>query len=134
MSRTLTKKLAVIKPGMLLVGIDLGKQTNVAVVIDQQARQLGRFSFGHDQTGYVYLTQQMQWICKQAGAKEILVGMEPTGYFWKLVAAALTKEGIKYRLVNAYTVKKHREGDQLDRAKDDNRDAFAIADLLRTGK
>ena len=33
MSRTLTKKLAAIKPGMLLVGIDLGKQTNVAVVI-----------------------------------------------------------------------------------------------------
>jgi transposase len=37
-------------------------------------------------------------------------------------------------LVNAYTVKKHREGDQLDRAKDDVRDAFTIADLLRTGK
>jgi transposase len=37
-------------------------------------------------------------------------------------------------LVNPYTVKKHREGDQLDRSKDDNRDALTIADLLRTGK
>jgi transposase len=36
--------------------------------------------------------------------------------------------------VNAYTVKKHREGDQLDRSKDDPRDAFTIADLSRTGK
>lgn len=134
MSRTLTKKLAMIKPGMLLVGIDLGKRTNVAVVINQQARQLGRFSFGHDQGGYAYFARQMQQICKQVGAEEMLVGMEPTGYFWKLVAAALDSQGIKYRLVNAYTVKKHREGDQLDRAKDDNRDAFAIADLLRTGK
>lgn len=123
-----------IKPEMLLVGIDLGKRTNVAVVINQQARQLGRFSFGHDQEGYAYFAQQMQRICKRVGAEEMLVGMEPTGYFWKLVAAALDREGIKYRLVNAYTVKKHREGDQLDRAKDDNRDAFAIADLLRTGK
>jgi len=33
-----------------------------------------------------------------------------------------------------YTVKKHREGDQLDRSKDDRRDAFTIADLSRTGK
>jgi transposase len=39
-----------------------------------------------------------------------------------------------YRLVNPYTVKKNREGDQLDRSKDDNRDAFTIGDLLRTGK
>jgi transposase len=31
-------------------------------------------------------------------------------------------------------VKKHREGDQLDDSKDDPRDAFVIADLLRTGK
>jgi transposase len=36
--------------------------------------------------------------------------------------------------VNPYTVKKNREGDQLDRSKDDNRDAFTIGDLLRTGK
>jgi len=60
--------------------------------------------------------------------------MEPTGYYWKLLAAELEKHAIPYRLVNAYTVKKHREGDQLDRAKDDERDSFAIADLLRTGK
>jgi transposase len=36
-------------------------------------------------------------------------------------------------LVNAYTVKKHREGRQLDRSKDDARDAYAIADVLRSG-
>ena len=134
MSRTLTKKLAIIKPGMLLVGIDLGKRTNVAVIINQQARQLGRFSFGHDQAGYAYFSRQMQRLCKRAETEEILVGMEPTGYFWKLVATELERREIKYRLVNAYTVKKHREGDQLDRAKDDHRDAFAIADLVRTGK
>jgi transposase len=63
-----------------------------------------------------------------------MVGMEPTNYFWKLLAADLEKRQIVYRLVNPYTVKKHREGDQLDRSKDDPRDAFVIADLLRTGK
>jgi len=36
--------------------------------------------------------------------------------------------------VNAYTVKKHREGDQLDRSKDDRRDAGQIAELSRNGK
>jgi transposase len=37
-------------------------------------------------------------------------------------------------MVNPYTVKKHREGDQLSRAKNDYRDASTIGDLLRSGK
>ena len=60
--------------------------------------------------------------------------MEPTNYFWKLLAAYLERRQVPYRLVNSYTVKKRREGDQLSRSKDDDRDAFTIADLLRTGK
>jgi transposase len=67
-------------------------------------------------------------------APEMLVGMEPSNYLWKLLAAELEKHKLSYRLVNPFTVKKHREGDQLDRSKDDVRDAFTIADLLRTGK
>jgi transposase len=62
--------------------------------------------------------------------------MEPTNYFWKLLAAdiELRRPEYTYRLVNPFTVKKRREGDQLDRSKDDNRDGFVIGDLLRTGK
>jgi transposase len=60
--------------------------------------------------------------------------MEPTNYFWKLLARELEEKQLSYRLVNAYTVKKHREGDQLDRSKDDRRDAGQIAELSRNGK
>jgi transposase len=60
--------------------------------------------------------------------------MEPTNYFWKLLARELEEKQQPYRLVNAYTVKKHREGDQLDRSKDDRRDAGQIAELSRNGK
>ncbi len=60
--------------------------------------------------------------------------MEPSNYFWKLLARELEEKKITYHLVNAYTVKKHREGDQLDRSKDDPRDAGQIAELSRNGK
>ncbi len=60
--------------------------------------------------------------------------MEPTNYYWKLMATYLQPEGLPLRLVNPLTVNWHREGDQLDRAKDDWRDALQIADLLCTGK
>lgn len=132
--RTLTRKLAIIEPKMLLVGIDLAADKNVGIVINQQARRLGRIQFSHTRVGYEKLREGMFRLCHQYGVEKVMVGMEPTNHYWKLVAAYLNANEIPYRLVNAYTVKKHREGDQLDRAKDDNRDAFAIADLLRTGK
>jgi len=134
MRRTLAEKLARVKPGSLFVGIDLGLDRSVAVVITDRAEQLARFSFPHDREGYAYLRDRLARLQEAHQASEVVVGMEPTSHFWKLLAAELEEHQQRYHLVNAYTVKKHREGDQLDRSKDDVRDAFTIADLLRTGK
>lgn len=134
MSSTLSKKLASIEPGTLYVGVDLSLDRNVAVVLDARARQLDRFGFPNDRDGYDYFYRRLATQRQRQQAPAVLVGMEPTNYFWKLLAADLEAHQVAYRLVNPYTVKKHREGDQLDHAKDDQRDAFTIGDLLRTGK
>ena len=60
--------------------------------------------------------------------------MEPSNYLWKLLAQEMEEKQKVYRLVNAYTVKKHREGNQLDRSKDDWRDAREIGELARQGQ
>lgn len=133
-SRTLPKKLASVKPGALYAGVDLALDSNVVVVLDEGARQLARFRFPNDRDGYDFFYGQLERLRERQPAPEVLVGMEPTNYFWKLLAADLEQHQYGYRLVNPYTVKKHREGDQLDRSKDDPRDAFTIGDLLRTGK
>jgi transposase len=132
--RTLTKKLASVKPGTLFVGVDLALDRNVAVVMDERAKRLDRFRFDNDLQGYGYFHRRLRSVKEKHQAPAVLVGMEPTNYFWKLLATDLEARQVDYRLVNPYTVKKHREGDQLDRSKDDPRDAFVIADLLRTGK
>jgi transposase len=132
--RTLAKKLACVKPGTLFVGVDLALDRNVAVIINEGAKQLDRFGFDNSQLGYEYFAHRLNKVKEKHQAPATLIGMEPTNYFWKLLAADLETRDEIYRLVNPYTVKKHREGDQLDRSKDDNRDGFVIADLLRTGK
>ena len=134
MSRTLAKKLAQVKPGTLFVGVDLGHDRNVAVIINEGGRRLAKFGFPHNQDGYAYFRRRLKKLQSQHQASTMLVGMEPSNYLWKLLAAELEKHQLAYRLVNPFTVKRHREGDQLDRSKDDVRDAFTIADLLRTGK
>jgi len=131
---TLAKKLTSVKPGTLFVGVDLALDRNVAVVLDERAKRLDRFRFDNDQDGYKYFHRRLLKVKERHQAPAILVGMEPTNYFWKLLASDLEARQMDYRLVNPYTVKKHREGDQLDSSKDDPRDAFFIADLLRTGK
>jgi transposase len=130
----ISRKLAQVKKGTLHVGVDLGSENNVADVINEYAERLDRFSFPNDRDGYEYFQRRIEKQKQQHKAPEVLVAMEPTNYLWMLLATVLEQKGITYRLVNAYTVKKHREGDQLDRSKDDPRDAFTIADLSRTGK
>jgi transposase len=134
MSRNLAENLAMIEPGSLIVGVDLAEDVNEAMFINQQGQRLAHSTFNHTREGYEQFRKRLNQLQQQEQAPAKLVAMEPTSHYWKLLAAYLEHEKIPYHLVNAYTVKKRREGDQLDWAKDDRRDAFTIADLVRTGK
>ena len=81
----------------------------VALVMDERARTLARFSFPNDRLGYDHFHRRLEQLRQHHQAPEVLVAMEPTNYFWKLLAAELEREARPYRLVNAYTVKKHRD-------------------------
>ena len=131
---TIANKLAQVKPGTVFAGVDLGLDDCTVVVLDVHGQRLDRFKAAHNHDGYDYLLNRLQQTVTRQAASGVLVGMEPTNYYWKLVGQYLTLHQVPFRLVNAFTVKRHREGDQLDKAKDDWRDATTIADLLRTGK
>jgi transposase len=120
--------------GSLHAGVDLALEKNVVVVINERAERLDHFSFSQDRGGYDYFLRRLEGLRQKHQAAKVVVAMEPTNYFWKLLARELEEKQQSYRLVNAYTVKKHREGDQLDRSKDDRRDAGQIAELSRNGK
>jgi transposase len=134
MSKYTTKYLSQLPPGTLFAGIDLSLDELVVVVLDATRQRLDRFRTRNQADGYAYLRQRLQRTVEKQGAPGVFIGMEPTNYYWKQVGYDLERHGIPFRLVNALTVKRHREGDQLDRSKDDWRDAFTIADLLRDGK
>jgi transposase len=131
---TIAKKLAQINPGTLLAGVDLGLDSMAVVMLDNNGQRVDRFLASQSREGYDYFHERLLRVVRKQGACGVLVGMEPTNYYWKQVGAFLTQEQLPFRLVNPFTVNRHRQGDQLDKAKDDWRDAFMIADLLRTGK
>ena len=134
MSNRVAKHLAAIPAGTLLAGVDLSLDDLVVVVLDATANRLDRFRSDNDVEGYASFRQRVQRSVEKHCAPGVLIGMEPTNYYWKQLGYDLEQHSLPFRLVNALTVKRHREGDQLDRSKDDWRDAFTIADLLRQGK
>jgi len=126
--------LTAIPAGTLYAGIDLSLDSLVVATLNAKGDRLDRFRTDNKAEGYAYLRQRLQRTVEKHAASGVLVGMEPTNYYWKQVGYDLEQHQVPFRLVNALTVKRHREGDQLDRSKDDWRDAFTMADLLRTGK
>ena len=122
-----------VQPETLHVGVDLALEKNVVVVMDEKGQRLDHFSFPQDRGGYDYFLRRVGELCRKHQVPGVVVAMEPSNYFWKLLAKELEEKQMSYRLVNAYTVKKHREGDQLDQSKDDRRDAAQIAELSRSG-
>ncbi len=134
MNRTLTRRIAFSEQFDLFVGVDLGKTTNIAVLIDRRLKCHGRFKFTHSRQEYDQFAKWLRQARVGMASPHVLVGMEPTNDYWQWVANYLNQVGLSYRLVNAFTVKKHREGSQLDYAKNDERDAQAISQLLTQGQ
>src|SRR5574342_511628 len=114
MSQFSTKSLAALPAGMLFAGIDLSLDTLVVVVLDASGRRQDRFQVSNTPAGYVRLRQRLQRTVDKHHAPDVWVGMEPTNYYWKSVGYDLEQHQFEFRLVNALTVKRHREGDQLD--------------------
>ena len=56
------------------------------------------------------------------------------GHYWHNVAYFLDERGIPFRLINQFTLKRRREGNDLNRRKNDYWDAEAAAQLLCTGE
>ena len=65
----------------------------------------------------------------------VIVGMEPTGHYWKAFANFLLKQAkITVVLVNPYHTKKAKELDDNSQTKSDKKDALTIARLVKDGR
>jgi transposase len=134
MAHRITWNLASFKPHSLFIGVDLGGSHHAAIVLDERRQLVARFSFLATHSGFEQLAKRRLELIRKYGAGDAIVGMEPSGGHWMLLAADLEQRDVPYVLVNPYTVRVFRQAVNLDRSKDDFRDAYSIADLVRIGK
>lgn len=111
------KRLREIGPNTLFVGIDIGKKKHACVIVDLRAKVLVRFKFSNSRQGFESLLEKVEATRREAEADHLLFRMEPTDHYWRNLAYFLEGQGFRFHFVNLFTLKRHREGQDLSRTK-----------------
>lgn len=132
----LKQKLLAIKTNTLVVGVDIAKNYQWARFVDFRGIEHScALKFKNSRSGFETILARLRQICKDENFLQIVVGMEPTGHYWKAFANWLDKqEGIKVVLVNPYATKQAKELDDNSQTKSDKKDALTIAKLVKDGR
>ncbi len=128
-------KLEAITPNTVIVGVDIAKNVHWARFTDYRGIPLGKaLKVANNKEGFENILTTIKGVCKQKGLPKVILGLEPTGHYWKPLAHYLTSYGIKVVLINPYHTKKTKELDDNSPTKNDKKDALTIARLIRDGR
>lgn len=131
----LNEKLQAITFSTLVVGIDIAKKNQWARFVDCRGIEHGKaLKFENNKNGFEKILATIFELCKMEDFTNVVIGMEPTGHYWKPLANYLLKQGIIVVLVNPYHTKKSKELDDNSQTKSDIKDALTIAKLVKDGR
>jgi len=129
------QKLKAIIPGTLIVGVDIAKKTQWARFVDYRGLELRKaLKFKNHKNGFDSILASIKEICKKRRLDNIIIGMEPTGHYWKPLTNYLLIHEVNVVMVNPYHTKRAKELDDNSQTKSDKKDALTIARLVRDGR
>lgn len=130
-----SQKLEAITTSTLIVGVDIAKKVQWARFTDYRGLELGKaLKFWNDKNGFESILASIETICKLKKLDNVIVGMEPTGHYFKPLANYLILNKITVVMVNPYHTKRAKELDDNSPTKSDKKDALTIARLVRDGR
>ena len=134
MKNTAARKLRQVPGGYLVIGVDPHKKRHAAVAITQDLTIRDRFKFDNTRGGLDFLLQRAKAEMVKSDCRGIMFAIETGGHYWRSIAYFLEEKGMPLRLINTFTLKRRREGKDLNRRKNDYRDSEVAAQLLCTGE
>ena len=119
-----------------IVGIDIAKNVHWAGIILPNGKEIKKsFSFHNNKKGFESLVEIVKNVLTMLNLKKVIIGMEPTGHYWKSCARYLQKEDwIKVVTVNPKKVKDAKELDDNCQTKNDKEDCITIARLIKDAR
>lgn len=129
------KLLLVHGSDIIFVGIDVAKKNHYARIINNVGLEpVKPFKFNNSKDGYFRLLSNILEAKEKSKASKVIIGLEPSGHYWKPLTWYLKDQGYQVVLVNPYHVKKREEEEDNSPTKNDRKDALIIAKLLKEGK
>ncbi len=130
-----SQKIEAITTSTLIVGVDIAKNEQWARFTDYRGLEIGKaLKFNNNKKGFDSILASIEAICKFKNLDKVIVGMEPTGHYWKPFANYLILRGITVVMINPYHTKRAKELDDNSPTKSDKKDALTIARLIRDGR
>lgn len=119
----------------LVIGIDIGSEFNAVCLMDKEGDVIGKYPrIYNSRKGFDYFHTIVEQAKRKRGFSDVLIGMEPTGHYWRKIGFFALDKGYNVRFVRTTALKAQRELDESSPAKSDIRDAFTIANIVREGK
>jgi transposase len=139
MKNRTSQRIEEITLGTLIVGVDVAKSIHWARFVDCRGVEYGKaFSFKNDRQGFESIVAKIREISKLKTLRypvdTVIIGVEPTGHYWKAFASYLMKNGYRVVGVNPYHTKKSKELDDNSPTTNDKKDAITIARLVKDGR
>jgi len=117
---------------MFFVGIDIAKKSHEATVIDANGNYCVKpFKFANSIDGLTKLLNALSSVSETISDFEF--GMEATGHYWLNLYTKLTELGATVHVINPVQSDALR-GLYIRQTKNDAKDAFIIAELIRFGR
>jgi transposase len=134
MKNTAARKRKQIPEGYLVVGVDPHKKRHAAVAITQDFTTRAKFKVDNTREGLETMLDRARVEMVKSCCRGVIFAIETGGHYWRNIAYYLDERGIPFRFINQYTLKRRREGKDLNRRKNDYRDSEVAAQLLCTGE
>jgi transposase len=134
MQNTAARKMRQVPGDYLIIGMDPHKKRHAVVAITQDLTICDRFKLDNTKDGLEFMLRRLKQEMVKTGCQGIMFAIETGGHYWRNVAYFLDERDIPFRFINQYTLKRRREGKDLNHRKNDYRDSEVAAQLLCTGE
>lgn len=115
---------------MFYLGIDIGKRTHVASVMNDEGKVvLKGFSFSNTLEGSYTLLERIAVLSDSPS--DFLIGMEATGHYWLSLFSFLDENNYLTHVITPIQTDGWRKGTEIRKRKNDIIDSVLIVDLIR---
>jgi transposase len=131
--KTKQRKLELVKGGVLIVGVDIGKHRHYAAIRVSGVVER-RIVFDNNRAGFELLSREVAEQRQKHGLQRVVLGLEPTGHYWQALGYWWEENQGLVVLINPMHTNRAKELEDNSPLKSDAKDADVISGLVAEGK